>query len=289
LSYGLNSIVQSPLVGVGPGNFLYASMRYKPEFNTATDSSHNIFFDIFTENGKVAGLIFAAILILVFSRGKSGVFPLLALAMLLNFQTDYTFRIYSFFILFCFLLGLIYREKNVIMITKNVLIVPSLLLFFALILIGISNALTRINDYKKAFYFYPLNQDVYQVLIENDLKTTTPDESLYLKLYSVFFQGDPDTLFYLGAKYEQFNQHDKALLFYKSSYEANPFQNTNITERIYYLLAKVHGERDAREFIDKSFTFFQNVGLKSKLPKIQRSTLIKLCKSIYFLDCPFEL
>ncbi len=109
----IKSFQERPIFGVGPNNFVYASMKYSSS-NNWTFSSHNFFLDILVENGVLA---FIAFLLLIFQFFKNifaqkSLWGLTALAILLNFQTDYTFDIYSFIFLFFIILGLGYSKNE---------------------------------------------------------------------------------------------------------------------------------------------------------------------------------
>ena len=99
--------------GVGPGNFSSAASTYFSGIQS-TDSSHNIFLDILVENGVFAFIFF---LLLIFFAVKKAVenpsvYSLLLVALLVNFQTDYTFRISTMMLLFFLLMGLVYGRKS---------------------------------------------------------------------------------------------------------------------------------------------------------------------------------
>lgn len=113
LSPGLYSIIEKPLLGVGPGNYVYASKKYGKEFMVRRNGvALNIFWEIITTNGIIAGIFFILFIFSVFKNFSPGVISLAALAMLLNFQTDYTYAFYSFFLLFFILMGLFYKEPE---------------------------------------------------------------------------------------------------------------------------------------------------------------------------------
>lgn len=107
------SFQEKPFFGIGSNNFVYASQKYT-QTNRWAYSSHNIFLDILTENGILAAVTFMAIIgrVLIKSFSVSSVLSFIFLAMLINFQTDYTHTIYSFFLLFFILMGLIYKEEK---------------------------------------------------------------------------------------------------------------------------------------------------------------------------------
>ncbi len=104
----INSIKQRPLLGVGPGNFIFASKEFGNSEVVETNTAHSIFIEVMAENGIPAGIIFVLIIISILRHAKKDLFFYLALALLLNFQTDYTYRIYPLLVLFVILLGINY-------------------------------------------------------------------------------------------------------------------------------------------------------------------------------------
>ncbi|HVT01087.1 MAG TPA: O-antigen ligase family protein [Patescibacteria group bacterium] len=108
LYQGISSLRESPL-GVGAGNFVYASKKYKGSIEWWTETSHNIFVDVFVENGLISGFLFLIIISILFLKSNKDAYFFVALALLINFQSDYTYRIYPIFLLFCMFIGLAYR------------------------------------------------------------------------------------------------------------------------------------------------------------------------------------
>lgn len=112
LKYALLSIVENPLWGVGSDNYIVISQKAYTQLGFTTNTSHNIVIDIISENGSIASLFFLAFIVWIFFKGKKDVLLFGALVVLLNFQTHYSFKIYSFLLLFIIFLGVIIREKK---------------------------------------------------------------------------------------------------------------------------------------------------------------------------------
>ena len=186
LGQALQSIAAHPLSGVGSGNFITVSYRYAENSYLVAASSHNLFFDIFSENGVPAGVVFSAILLLIAKRSKKGLAWLLFLALLINFQTDYTHRLYSMLLLFFVLAGLVYQEEN--KVTARFL-QPVLYLEMLIVLLMLSSfVLVKNKQYRLAFYSYPLNSRVFPPLIEDSLKQGKKEEALsWMRIYGTFF------------------------------------------------------------------------------------------------------
>lgn len=285
-----SSIFNKPLFGVGPDNFVYASAKNAQNLGERVYTSHNIFLDIFSENGILAGVIFLGIIALFLVNSEKSLLFLLAIAALINFQTDYTFKIYSFFALFWVLAGSSYTEKINFKLEAKFVKIPSFLLASFAVLILLSNFLSMTNNYKLAFYLYPLNKDVYQSLIErSSLKKDREEENFLLALYSNFFRGDPEVLSYLGEVYKKKGNIAIALKYYERAYEANPLKDWNTVWTIYNLKENRQGEKEAKAFADRVFQKVEGVREKWSIDENFRIETMKLCQKLYNLHCPYNL
>lgn len=110
----IKSINEKPYFGVGPGNFVYASAKYSSIPNYRTHSSHNIFLDVLVEYGLFAFICFTGIIILIimYAFKSHPLYFLLFIALLINFQTDYTFRIFSIALLGSIFVGIIIGQNK---------------------------------------------------------------------------------------------------------------------------------------------------------------------------------
>lgn len=285
----IQSIITNPIFGVGPGNFSYASMKFtrKPLFWTVT--SHNIFLDVLVENGGFAGISFLIIIALILKNSQKNLYFLIFLAMLLNFQTDYTYRIYSFFMLFFVLAGTVYKEKKTIELKKPLLIISFFVFLFASA-IFLSNVANKSSKQIFAFYLYPLNKDVYKPLIEYSfLKKDREEENFLLALYSNFFRGDPEVLSYLGGVYEKRGDKTIALKYYERALSARPFGDFSMVEKIYHFKTELEGKARAQKFIDDFFRKVEGIKEKWSIPQDARIETMKLCQKLYNLHCPYDL
>ena len=336
---GLFSLANKPLFGVGPGNFEYASQKYLNNPVEFAPTTHNLFFDIFVENGLLAGIFFILLFLQVFhsiidqlfshqqlasnskfsaiqqSNNLTTIFIFIFIVMLFNFQTDYTFLIRSFFLLFFVVAGLIYSEKRIIEI-KFLVPVFSLVLFLIFNLIIFSNLTLSKNNYLLAFYSYPLNKDVYVPLINSQLaignrqpaRNTTPARNAvstavwhnvaggsafkYLNYYVSLFKGDPDVLNYAGNVYYGYAGQKEALAFYEKAFSANNFEDPALIKRIYEIKLVLQGQKNAREFADKYFLKLSGADKNSSYYQIYygyRLAALKVCREIYNKSCPYSL
>lgn len=127
-SNSLQAIIDNPL-GYGPGNYLYASAIYTNDEKDRTETSHNIFLDIFVENGVLAGVSIVLLFCWFLYAGvktRPDYFAMIAL--MVNFQTDYTYRIFSFLLLFMVIAAcLIPRSHNEEQGSRTIVLIPWIL------------------------------------------------------------------------------------------------------------------------------------------------------------------
>lgn len=212
IKQAIESTKENPLLGTGPGNFYIASTKHTDR-TPQTETAHNLFLDIFVENGALAGLISLAIAVLTIRGSKKSALSFAALAIFLNFQTDYTYRILSFFLLFMVLVGINYEEKVKIQ-AKNIVGVISIFLCLASTLILASNILLAANRPKAALLLYPLNEPAYVVQLETNTKL--------LNVYSRLFSGDAEALTNIASVYETKGELQNALIYYEKAKEKDP-------------------------------------------------------------------
>jgi O-antigen ligase len=304
---GLLSLANKPLFGVGSGNFEYASQRYMNNPLEYAPTTHNLFFDVFVENGVFAGIVFLTLFLLILSNVKvqlgrkenqilntnNVLFIFLFLVVLLNFQTDYTFLIRSFFLLFFILIGLIYYEKQTIELNFFVPVF-SLILFLIFNLAIFSNIAISKGNYLLAFYSYPLNKEAYAPLVNSQLIINhKPSAISYLDYYVKLFNGDTDVLNYAGNVYYVYVGQKEALTFYEKAFDAYNFMDPELINRIYNVKLNIQGQGKAKEFADKYFLRLSKAGSTSQLyGKIYyqyRLAALKVCKTIYGGGCPYAL
>lgn len=109
----LHSFKAHPFFGIGPSNFHSVSKNYaqKP-YLESTEIVHNIFLEVLVGQGLVGFTPFMGLIILFVWKSKKNALYFILLGMLINFQTDYTYQIYTFLLLFFVIAGTIHEEKN---------------------------------------------------------------------------------------------------------------------------------------------------------------------------------
>lgn len=271
ISEALSAIIEKPLFGVGPGNFVYASLKYATP-DTITSYTHNIFLNIFAENGIIAGILFLLIIIVVFSSLKLNLITLLSLALLLNFQTDYTYGIFSLLIFFFVLLGISYKENEEINIGRYIFVLPILLMTLALFIIT-NNFYIKITKQPPSLCTHPITKVVFEPSLFN---------------FPLFMKGDPNFLECQARFYEEKKDKKRALYYYKLTYDASFVNKYSLGTKIYSLKLDTEGKKSAMEFANQYFEKLKNMG-DSITQDGSRIEAMKLCQKLYSFQCPYDL
>lgn len=254
IKQGWDAFLKKPFFGWGPGNFQYGSLRFSKKFSFTTDTAHNIFLDILVENGLPAFLAFTALILLVLERAKKkSVCWVLFLYILITFLFDYTYKIYSFFVFFWILGGLIYKEKKNFSFSVFNYGVVSLALFFVFSLIFTSFFLLRIGKYSTARFFYPFNKTAHMFYIDQQLQQDdfSRGES-GIRFYQWVTPEGFDFLQTAAVFYQKFGQTSKALFFYNRAYQLNKSISFDIIEQLYWLKRRAGFKKEASLFLKKA-------------------------------------
>ncbi len=293
-SQAIASIKEKPLWGIGPNNFLYASIKYTGLPITLAETSDNLFLEVFSENGAAAGIVFLGILGLVlmsFFKIKkddnfSYAYYFCFLASLILFQVDSSQRFYSYFLLFWIMGGLFYKEKD--NVQSFLPLISSLLIFIIFIAILISNILAKRGNKDQAIIFYPLNTSALKGAIEDKIIEGRMKEAKdYLIRYGKILSGDPLALDYLGETYlKYYADINQAYINYERAYESNsPFMDEFFI-RYYRLKKEVEGEKAAKTFADE---FLNRLSQQRNLIKQEVLEWAReMCGDIY-KKCPHKL
>lgn len=117
------------LFGYGSGNYIYPSVKTGTATNLTPTETHNIFLSLFVENGVLSlfwFLIFCSLIVSIgLKQGNPSVY--LFMYLLTNFQTDFTYAIPFFMVLFFIFAGQSIHQKTTSTFIKS----SSFLIFFA--------------------------------------------------------------------------------------------------------------------------------------------------------------
>lgn len=284
-------IKEKTFFGLGPGNYFYASLKNTDKTPYSwTDTSHNIFLDKFSENGLIAGTLFIILMMLVIIKAKKNLFFFLFLGLLLNFQTDYTYKINSFLLLFFIIAGLIYQEENQIILPKYFSLIPAILLGLLIQLMLLSNIFYKQQNYRLGGFFYPLNKETYRPLIGTEItKGNYRNVINYLNFYSNLFKGDPSVQEHIGDIYIQYNEKEKALWYFRKAYYWHPYQGRILFRKLYNLKKELYGEKQAKLFADSFLKKVAGIEVRDFSSSFLRAEAKMFCQEIYGEECPYKL
>lgn len=258
LRQGIGSFIEHPFFGVGPGNFSYLSKKYQSqqsqwyEFETV-ESAHSLSLDILFENGGLAFIFFGLFIILLLINifKKNNLENYLLLYLLINFQTDYIYKIYSVFILFMILAATVYEEKETT--RKNDGIVYSFFLAALLVFVEFilaSQIYLNLNQSDLGLVFYPLNKEAYrQIIIQRTTKKGCLDGEKFAKNYYFSSFGYLPTLQLLSKYYEVCGNKKTAIYMLDKAAEDNRFINFDIVKKDYTMKKEIYGKKEAQIFL----------------------------------------
>ena len=276
----IKSFYANSFFGVGPGNYGYASSLHFSHPLWWSETSHNLFLDVLVENGLPAVICFALFIffILKSGRGTNLVYPLLFIYLLLVFQTDYTYRIYSLFILFMILAGIIYKEEKE-MDGSFVYGTTSLILHLALILVITSRIFLHADKPHLSVYAYPLSKQAYQsAIITEDRVGNNSGAFRLARMYEWVGSYDIRTLEFLGHFYEENHNKEKALKLFEKANQMEGFSSFVTVKKIYLLKKEVSQEKKAKEFLESAFAKLKQQDTMSNLPDEIKTQITDFCK-----------
>lgn len=279
----LLSIKNRPFFGVGPGNFEYSARKYATKPYGFAETADNIFFEVFSENGIISGIIFFIIIFLIIKRAdkKYKSIFITFITILLLFQTDSSQRYYSYYLLFFILAGLLYQEKTHLKKTHCVL-AASIFIYLLGNLIFINRFLYSQKFYQAALYFYPLSQETYHRIIDS----AQIEKKNYFLIYKKLFN-DISASSFLTEYYYQLGNRITALIEIKKSNELDPF-NLSVAIKEYNLEKDLNGVVTAKESIRPFFSKIEKAMINGQINSKYRKSALTFCRIIYN-KCPYKI
>ncbi|MBI3366586.1 O-antigen ligase family protein [Candidatus Roizmanbacteria bacterium] len=279
----LHSFYEKPFFGFGPGNFASASRQYQSNPFNWTETAHNIFLETLVENGLLALLAFSYFIYLLMRSvlRKHSLFGLILIYLLLNFQADYTYRIYSFFIFFMIVAATVYQEEEHRPGTLFFGILSLIPLFFVVLSLG-SNLFFMARNYKQALYTNPFNKKIYPLFIEEEQKVGNYRSVVNLtNMYQWIAPYDLTQFTFSANLYEGYGEKAKALSMYKQIYAIDPYGSFQIPAIIYRLLKEEKSPDKARVFIQEALEKYR----KYKYLESYRKEVLQFCSQYKEINC----
>jgi len=265
---GIKGFLERPLFGWGLGNYIYLSKKHTSENLQQVSSALNFPLTILAEGGIFVFISFLLFLFFSIINIDYNLKPIFYLFfyLSLNFLTDYTYSIYSLFILWFLILGLSIKEekKNSINIYP-IFYLPVLIFIFLKINVLIFNYLGFFNV---SYYIFPFNHETYKKLIKQKMSEGKIFEAK--KIAENYYKNSSlssSTLIFLTEFYKNLGEKKQALFFAKKLTDNNRFPSFEDLKNTYQLKKEVENKKKADEY----FSMF--------LPDL---------KSIFFISKKFE-
>jgi O-antigen ligase len=247
------AIADYPAFGVGPGNFVLAMGRYSDNLFDWTESSVNLFLNIAAENGLPAVFMFLVFIFLVIKNSRISLNLALLGSLLVNFQTDYTFKISAMWLLFWLLAGLGLKQPKKgfgIKLGVKTILLPGLITILLLLQISLCQLLTSWRQFQLAQIIYPAERQTYEKIISRQLLTNRYEEALWqLAIYKRLFRADSVVQYTCGNLYAALGKKQAALDCYRQAYLWNPYVNFDLYRKIYALENELNHPQTARDFL----------------------------------------
>jgi hypothetical protein len=247
----LSSIKALPLWGVGLGNFILISARFSTVPYHWSSSSENLFLNVATEGGLVAGLIFFIWIIVILKKANKKL-PLFYVwvTLLTIFQTIYLFNMPALLSLFFILAGLVgpAKEERPFPSAWLKLVLGGLLGF--VVILNQHYFFLSVGSFKLAKLVYPFNPYSHRRLIlENLLDNNRLEARRLAEEYCQRFGAKVEAQTECAALFLNFGQKKQALAAYEQAYLWHPYE-AQLYQRIYYLKKELTNKTSAEKALE---------------------------------------
>lgn len=247
----IESLYERPFFGLGLGNFEYASKKYAARYYETTTDAHNIFLELGVEGGVFALIPFALFIFFLLKNGlqNRSLFFFFFLYLLLNFQTDYTYKIYGLMVLFMVFAGNSYSEEKEWKADWLFGLLSALcyLVFFVII---VSNLLLVLGEHQYSLMVYPFNKQAYKS------KTTTLKSAEKLEQIAPYHIS---TISFLSDFYSGLGKKQKALELLERLYSLNKFVSFDIIKKMYFFKKETQSAKEAERFLHGVLTGYNEI------------------------------
>ncbi len=286
---GIRGFFDKPLFGWGEGNYIYPSNKYVSAPLDEVRSALNLFLTNLTELGIVGFipyiLVIGLLLYCAYKNRRADPSFFLALYLLLNFQTDYTYSITGFYLLLFLFLGLGLKE-GMRKYQHGIFTVLSLLLTIFIWLQITGQILNLTRQYRLAKLIFPWQHQPWQALITQDLKNNKLAKAKMLaNEYEQLSPISLPSLDYLTGFYAKINNVGAAsrlLDTFKNTWRYPPY---NMLTRLYAIEKNIQGTEQA----DKYFMhFYPQLKQSFYLSKQFEDQVYKFCQDQEIAGCRFK-
>jgi len=285
----IEGIKQHPLTGIGPNNFARYSSQIYQSARVFTTDVHNIFLEIGVEAGLPALLFF---LVFIVFRIRHGIInPSLSffifLYFLFNFQTDYTYKIYSILLFFIFSASQINRQNQNKNTSIGTFVFSGTALFLQVIIICIITSLIfqKSGSPSKAVLFNPFNRYAYYDLLK---EASAQHNNIHIDEYAGKLRNiskvNIQSELIIADAYQTVVEPQKQLQALQSAYHLQPILSPNYIEQLYALILQFQSKKQADQLIT-SYISNRQQAMYYVANKQTVEELRSLCKKTYEKAC----
>ena len=289
-SQAIEGVIRNPLFGIGPNTFTYFSRQFNTTGYIFSTDVHNIFLEIGFEAGIPALLFFIAFIVLKIRHGilNPTIFFFIFLYLLINFQTDYTYKIYSVLALFIFSASQInvpqrdHKNNNI-----GTYIFIGITLFLQIIVICILTSLIfqKSGNPSQAVLFNPFNRYAYYDLLKEaaaNKNIALVDE--YAKKLQIISPVNLQSELEIVNAYKTIGEPNKLLRSLEKAYSIQSLLPPLYIEQLYKLTEKYRSKEKAKQLITRYIDERQKA-LYFRRDKNTLFQLSQLCKKTYENAC----
>lgn len=294
IGQGLKAIKDNSFFGAGLGNFKLISDRFSVDPNTIVETSHNIFIDTFVEGGTILLVLVLYLVFLFLKNSKNNFWKYIFIALLLNFLSDYTYRIYIFVIVL--IISIAYsvddNENESLSLLHGIFF--GITTLSALIMFTTFTLLHFHYNSNWMFLMNPFNKKLSQTLIEKNIVEKDYESALHIMNISAkFHRGDSNYLEYLASSFENFANKKMAAFYYRKAFEvSNPRDYLFYIRKILFLDRESTNDivlkRSFRNVLNEIYQKYQYQNIDLDSPSLSLRDKNKAIDSKRFLHTFFK-
>lgn len=243
-SYALSSIKELPLFGLGPGNFVYSVIKRQTNLGEWTDQADNIFLQVLSENGVLAGIFFVAFILLILYKHKDNIYFLMFFVLMVMFMSDLSYY-FNFFLILWFVLGGLTLNSDK---KKEVNILLPVIIFFTVAQILLfSQILLKHGLWKQSLLINPIQQSAYKTAISENIKYKNERQARYfLQKYDQIF-GNSLAVYHEINYYQALGEKAKNEPLYEKTLWFRAFLDINKLKRTWNFYTDLYGNLKGNE------------------------------------------
>lgn len=253
------AIRDRPLFGWGLGNNSVVSLKYVSDFISISDSAFNIFLETAVGSGIMASFILLALIIILILKSyrRDALYFYAFLYLLINFQTNASYHLFSFFALMAVCAALMYKEDNGKISTSSFALIA--LIPVTIAICALTSMLLISNNPRLALLFNPYSKDAYTNMLSDNSIINNPSAFEYARKFEQASGGNLSSVLFLADFYDGRGDEANALRLYKQAYFLQPLLAPQYAKRMYELLTLRESSKKAVDFFRQIIIHYQKI------------------------------